>query len=854
MENKQMVELLAPVGSNEALKAAIQNGADAIYMGGKLFSARQYAQNFTNEELIEAVNYAHLYGARVYVAVNTLVDNSELPELMDYLYTLYSANVDAIIVQDIGVIKAIRHLIPDMEIHASTQMTIHNSAGVRFLEELGLGRVVLAREVSLNNIELIGEHSKLPLETFIHGALCVSYSGQCLMSSMIGGRSGNRGRCAQPCRLNYTLVNKKNEELQIGHLLSPRDLKMIEHLPLLVKAGIVSLKIEGRMKRSEYVATVIRNYRQALDHFYYLSKQGKTEDYAVSPQSHKDLAQIFNRDFTTGYFLEKPGPQLMSYQRPNNRGLMMGRVTAFDPLTREVTLELTESVRVGDGYDIWVTRGGRTAGEIKELIQNGRIVERVEQGKATFRINEGQPRVGDRVFKTLDAGLVELARHSYLTPQGIIKYPLEVKLKVQLNEPAQLTATDEQGRKVEVIGSFAAEKAQKHPLTQETVTKQLVRLGNTIFFLQKLELDMEPDLMVPVSELNNLRRDMVDRLVDLRLAPYLRKTVAQNKYTAKVAELVKSLSPNLYDKNNKAQQEVRLAVQVGDLASLRAAVKSGASIVYFGGESYRGQQGITPVQWDEVVSYCQSHRVEAVLIIPRLFHEEQADEIKNMLERSQRTGITAILAGNAGTIQLCREIGIQRIYGDYTLNVFNDLTIEQLQEKGLQRITLSPELNLEQLKKLHSRRGIDLECLIHGQFPLMITEQCTVGNVLGKGNLERGCPMPCKDRGFGLKDRLNMVFPIECDENCRMHVFNPKTLSLLDRLPDLLQVKIGVLRIDGRREDEHWVRKVVALYRQELDRFKEQGAGYRVNSEIKEELAKLSPAGLTAGHYYRGVL
>ena len=238
MGKDEKIELLAPVGSLEALKAAVQNGADAVYLGGRLFSARHYAQNFTDSELAEAVKYAHLYGVKVHVAINTLIDNQELPQLVDYLYEVQKAQVDAIIVQDLGAIKIIRSLLPELELHASTQMTIMNSGGIRLVEELGLKRVVLAREVSLDNITRLVRQTKMELETFVHGALCVCYSGQCLMSSMIGGRSGNRGRCAQPCRMNYSLVKNNKEEIQMGHLLSPRDLKMIENLPLLIKAGI----------------------------------------------------------------------------------------------------------------------------------------------------------------------------------------------------------------------------------------------------------------------------------------------------------------------------------------------------------------------------------------------------------------------------------------------------------------------------------------------------------------------------------------------------------------------------------------------------------------------------------------
>jgi len=289
------IELLAPAGDIEALKAAVENGADAIYIGGSMFSARQYANNFMEKELLEAVSYAHSRSVKIYVAVNTLVANEEINALVNYLYSLAKAQVDALIVQDLGVANLINNVLPQMELHASTQMAIHNSQGVNFLEEMGFKRCVLAREVSFENIHLIKESSSLELETFIHGALCVAYSGQCLMSSMIGGRSGNRGRCAQPCRMKYTLVNNKGKKIldanKTGeHLLSPKDLKMIDHIPELVEAGIASLKIEGRMKRPEYVATVVRNYRKAIDQYY-----TDPTNFKVSEDMHKELEQ--NRSY-----------------------------------------------------------------------------------------------------------------------------------------------------------------------------------------------------------------------------------------------------------------------------------------------------------------------------------------------------------------------------------------------------------------------------------------------------------------------------------------------------------------------------------------------------------------------------
>ena len=312
-----MIELLAPAGSFEALKAAVEAGADAVYLAGEKFGARAYAENFAGEKLLEAVEFAHLRGVAIHVTVNTIIADSELDEFAEYLKFLRRANVDALLVQDLGAALLTKKFAPEIPLHASTQMTIHNSAGVRALAELGFSRAVLSRELTLDEIKKICRESPIETEIFIHGALCVCWSGQCLMSSLIGGRSGNRGRCAQPCRLPYELVDDAGKNLLSSagkYLLSPKDLNTLELLPELIETGVTSLKIEGRMKRPEYVATVVKVYRDALDKNF------------STPEDKRKLAQIFNRDFTTAYLEKNPGKNLISDMKPNNRGVLIGRV------------------------------------------------------------------------------------------------------------------------------------------------------------------------------------------------------------------------------------------------------------------------------------------------------------------------------------------------------------------------------------------------------------------------------------------------------------------------------------------------------------------------------------------------
>lgn len=847
MESKSM-ELLAPVGSMEALKAAVQNGADAVYLGGKTFSARQYAQNFEVSELKEAVKYAHFYGVKVYIAVNTLVDNKEFPQLFQHLFDLHLCNVDAIIIQDLGVASVVRKILPEMELHASTQMTIHNGPGARFLEDIGFSRVVLAREVSIENISRIGKVSSIPLEVFIHGALCVSYSGQCLMSSMIGGRSGNRGRCAQPCRLLYTLVNSSGKEIQQGHLLSPKDLNMIAHLSLLEEAGVVSLKVEGRMKRAEYVATVIRNYRKALE---LLEKQHNEGDEFNFTQAKKELSQIFNRDFTSGYYLKKPGKHLMSYQRPNNRGLRLGRVVSYNWDEREVTIHLEETLSVGDGYEIWVTKGGRIAGEIQHLKQDGKQVERAASGsQVTFKISKGTPRAGDRIFKTMDLALMEKARASFLLPQVQRRVPLSFSITVQEGQPLMVDAWDNQDNKVHILGDVIIKKAEKHAASHDIVKKQLARLGNTKFCLHELLLFGQEGMMVPLSELNNIRRRIVEKLEELRINKHAKMSLRKEVYEKRVQDLLKTSTEK---KEKIALNSPKVAVTIGDMASLDAALAGGSKIIYFGGDYYRGREGIRSEHFIDVVQACHKAGAQAVLIVPRIFHEEITQIVTEYCLLGAKAGVDSFLVGNPGGLQLLKELAIEKVSIDYTFNVFNDYSISFLKDLGIKKITLSPEMTLEQISGINCPKDIELECIVHGSLPLMITEHCIIGNILGEGNRSYGCQVPCKKDKYGLKDRMNMVFPIETDEQCRTHIYNPKTLSMHDRMLALLRLGINTIRIEAKKENAMWVKNVVKIYCEELKRFKQMNKNYKPNEEHKIILQKLSPAGFTTGHYYRGV-
>ncbi|MDK2827019.1 MAG: family peptidase, partial [Methanolobus sp.] len=389
-------ELLAPAGNMESLIAAVENGADAVYLGVKDFSARAYAGNFTIEEFREALDFAHLRGVKVYVTMNTLIKDSEMEKALELMYTLDELGTDAIIVQDIGLLELAREKVPSLPIHASTQMTIHNTEAVLALKEMGVKRIVLARELSLEEISRIKNETGVEIEAFVHGALCICYSGQCLMSSMIGGRSGNRGYCAQPCRKQYRLRRDGKEiKTEGSYLLSPKDLNTSEILPELIKSGIDSFKIEGRMKRPEYVAGVVRIYRSLIDRFV-----EDPDNYSVTDEEKENLEQLFNREFTTGYFEGDPAGDLMSRERPHNQGIVVGKVSGFNNKFKRMEITLTGELEVGDGIGF---EGSRDAGTIVRGIYIGDRLEKKAGNGEVITINFDQPpKNGTTVYRTLD--------------------------------------------------------------------------------------------------------------------------------------------------------------------------------------------------------------------------------------------------------------------------------------------------------------------------------------------------------------------------------------------------------------------------------------------------------------------
>ena len=861
-------ELLAPAGDWESLVAAVQNGADAVYLGGRLFNARHGAANFDDRQLQRAVEYAHIRGVRVYVTVNILLRDEELAGAARFLHFLQRIGADAAITQDLGLAVLARGVIPELALHASTQMTVHNRAAVEKLLEMGFARVVLAREMGLEEIAAIKRATGAELEVFIHGALCVCYSGQCLLSSMIGGRSGNRGRCAQPCRLTYTLVDEKERPLvnprEVGeYLLSPRDLNTSEHLPDLIRAGINSFKIEGRMKRPEYVATVVRIYRELID------RAVQEDNYYLTPREARDLAQIFNRDFTTGYFYGRPGFALMSYKRPNNRGLFLGRVIRYHPASRRAAVALELPLRPGDGLEVWVSRGGRVGLEVHELWEKGRRVDGAPAGAVVEIPVPERVHPGDRIFKTHDASLMERARATFTSPKEVRKVPVRFSVRVHMGEPLMVVVEDPEGNRGEGRGATPAARAVRQPLTPEFLRRQLDRLGNTPFALADLHCALDGDVIVPVGEINEARRQALEQLAAARLAAARpAPPVAEDVFESRLAGAV-CPNPARACGGARASGPIRgaaagvarwrvgeraplLSVAVTHPAGVRAAVEAGADLIYFGGESFRSGPAIKEEDIRRAVEVCRERGAAFVLSTPRIIHDPEMPVVERLLDLAAGLAMDGVLAGNLGLVERLARRGLA-LYADLAFNIFNRYTAAWLLDQGAVQLALSPELTMDQVARLVDGGRLAAEVLVQGAVELMVSRYCVPGSLLGGLAPGKGCAGPCTGRRCALKDRLGAVFPVEVDQFCRMHIFNSRDLCLVDDVPRFREMGVAVLRIDARGRDEHYIGAAVKAYRRALS-LNPGRAGDAVElASLKEKLLRFSPAGLTKGHFYRGV-
>ena len=799
------VELLAPVGSFEALKAAVQNGANAVYLGGKDFGARASANNFDRDELKEAVKYAHIRGVQVFVTTNTLRKENEIEDFLEYAKFLYDIDVDAIILQDIGMARLIKRELPDFELHASTQMVAHSLEDVKYLESVGFDRVVLAREVTVEEIKYICDNCKADIEVFVHGALCVCYSGQCLMSSMIGNRSGNRGRCAQPCRQRYELIDVYTGEVVNSngdYLLSPRDLNAIEEIDKVIDAGVHSLKIEGRMKRPEYVATVIDGYRKTIDEYLATNKLN------VSDETINDLYTIFNRKFTKGLLLGDVGKDMMNSQLPNNQGLYVGTVVDYNKKAKRLKIKLANTLKKGDGINL----GGGTIGRI---IKNGNIETIGYKGETIELDFVGEARKGQIVFKTSDSELMDRVQATFTQDKEFVKNIIDAKITIKLGQKPILTLKDRHSNEATIEGDKIVEEAMKVALSKEKVETQLRKLGNTPYELDLLEIELDDNVSLPISLLNQMRRDCIELLDKERIS------IKNRKYKNKTVKY----KPVLYNRNK--QQEI--SVKVKNLEQLESALECGVDRIY-----YEDTNTI-----DKAMSLAMKYNKKVIYSAPRIIRNKEY----NHLAKANNAGVESVQVGNYGSIDYFKD---KKLNIDYYLNAFNSETINYYKEIGADTLCISQELNINEIKETIKYTDINIESVVYGYTPLMITEYCPMGVIVRDCKKDKRVAK-CKESIYALRNSKGDEFRVSQDIFCRSTIYNSNVTCMLDNLYELHEIGINVLRLDFTLEDKGTVKEVIEAYQEVLSN------DYKLGTKATKLYNKLDEKGTTAGHYYKGV-
>lgn len=809
-----IMELLAPAGTMENFMAALESGADAIYLGGKVFNARAHAANFGIDELREAVRLAHILDVSVYVTVNILIGDTELKDLEQYIKDLDSIGVDAIIVQDLAVAEIAKRVAPNIHLHGSTQMTAATLDAVRFYESLGFTRVVLARELSLKEIQHICKHCKAEIEVFVHGALCVCYSGQCLMSSFIGGRSGNRGACAQPCRLPYELLDSKGESVLPKHeayLLSPKDLNYSEHMNELVAAGVTSFKVEGRMKKVSYVRQVIGTYREILD------------EASIHENQRKALASGFNRGFSTAYLEDTVGRQMMTVVAPNHQGKPIG-----ESYTKkgEVYLSLTEPIEQGSLVKILQSNGSVTYYTVDD--EWTCVSDTLYKGRPAEGLAVGQLYLASTPKNTKSRGLQEFTR----------KYDMSVYLSVGSNgetNNTELTAILDSGLSVTVTNEYVPAIANKVPTSLEKVTEQLGRLGNTLFRLSYVDIPDGP-YMWPASVLNALRRDAVTALETALITHHVESWQAL-QVTGDV------------DYDFKAQHELSydtcpmISARVDEIEGVKAAISGGAQKIVFGGDRLSRTPYALSI-YDEVARLCAQSDVICTFATPRVVKDDEVEAYTHTLEAIVQAHPDSISIHVPQALLWLRELGYTgAIEADTGLNIFNTPTLHFWEQLHISCVNPSQELTLKQITGLAKHSHVPIETMIHGYTEMMISEYCAIASFVGTGS-KVNCPMPCVKESYSLKDRKGEIFPIRTDPYCRMHIMNSHEMDMRAYVPMLLQKGISILRVDGRHMKPSYVKDIVSQY-----------VGIATGT-MEAPPKKIDSQGesITRGHYFRGIL
>lgn len=785
------VEILAPAGSWDCLVAAINAGADAVYVGGSRFGARAFADNFTQDRLLEAIDYVHLHGRKLYLTVNTLLKEQELnDELYQYLLPYYERGLDAVIVQDLGVLTYVRRHFPDLPIHASTQMTITDESSARLMESYQVERIVTSRELSLEEVRRIADHTNLEIESFVHGALCYCYSGQCLFSSLIGGRSGNRGQCAQPCRLPYRVNGSKHPE----YVLSLKDMCTLDEIPSLVEAGIYSFKIEGRMKKPEYVALVTYMYRKYADLYLKNGKAG----YKVEDKDKLALMDLYNRGgFCSGYYKMRNGREMVSIDRPNHAGVAALRVVKKEG--RSVIATALTDIYPGDVVEL----PGKETYTIAQSCKKNQVL-RLQLSKKSDIHN------GTILSRTRNESLITRIKDEIIDKKRREK--ISGKVILAAGEVSRFVITDGKYT-VEVTGN-TIEPAKNQPTDAERIKRQLAKTGNTEFIFECLDVEMTEDLFVPMQELNELRREALAKLESKILSSYRRAAdeFSRADIETKTEDDVKRL-PRMYAYAERMEQ-------------IHALIREEAV-----SRIYMDVNAITRIWEQDPGEICRSAREnhkEIYLAMPHIFRADTRRRYEEHYQTLFLRSFDGVLVRNMESYMFLQDMEYEGdIVLDHHMYQFNNQSKEFWNSRGIHSFTAPIELNVRELAKLGVEED---EIVVYGYLPMMVSAQCVVKTT-------KGCRKKPED--LTITDRYHKDFRVcnRCDY-CYNMIYNTAPLSLIDQKTEIDSLSVKAIRLSFTKESGDMVRKLV----REFEAVYLRGESYQ---EPDYEF--------TRGHFKRGV-
>jgi putative protease len=805
------------------MRAAVANGANAVYFGLDQFNARHRATNFRLHELPAIMQYLHDHNVRGFLTFNTLIFSDELPAAVEYIQAIASAGVDAVIVQDLGLAKLIHAMAPTLRIHGSTQMTLTESRGIEFVRQLGVQRVVLARELSIPDIQRITTATDMPLEVFVHGALCVAYSGQCLTSESLGGRSANRGQCAQACRLPYELV-VDGETRDLGekaYLLSPQDLAAYDLIDELTQLGIASFKIEGRLKSAHYVAATTQTYRAALE------SALAHEEFRIAPQQRADLEQTFSRGFSHGFLAGVDHQVLVNARFPKSRGSRIGTIEKITPRGVVVALQ-SQNIQLKPGDGIVFDEGHPEQDE-----QGGRVFSVKPLPRRQIEIEFGRGDVnlaalseGAIVWKTDDPAIRKRLEHSFSRDTVVDRIRISAHVHAQVGRLLTVTLSDDQSS-ASATWDKPLERSNKFPATEQMLREQLSRLGDTPYELRELTTDISGEPMVPKSVLNDLRRQAVAELVAHRTMSHAvvePDALARIRASVQIQKGDASVAPT----NAAMSILVRTLDQLDAVLAWQAELRP--EMVYCDFEDIR--------RYKEAVARCRNANIPIALATLRIVKPTEEGLLRQILDCAP----AAILVRNLAAISLYREIAPRMpLIGDYSLNISNELTAKIVADAGLVRFVPSYDLNWTQLAAMVSRFDPSrFEAVVHQHMPMFHMEHCVFAHTLSNGKDYRDCGRPCESHQVDLRDRVGEPHPLIPDVGCRNTVFNAQAQSAAEFIPQMLVLGLGHFRIELLRETRD---EVAAL----LDRYADVITGKSEPKSTLRSLRVLNQLGVTRG-------